>query len=124
MRNAYVQNAELTFANPRYEAYNVAGGGWPDVSPSQVATRDVGYNNWRAVTGSQPDMASYGYVEINWVAPYQDLKPPVSVYPSAWPTGWVHRENRITSAINLSGSGGGPETRPRNCALMPCIVDG
>lgn len=122
--NAYVQNAELTFTNPRYEAYNVQGGGWPDVSPGTVRARDVGYNNWLAVTGTQPDQVSYGYVEIGWVAPYQDLKPPVSIWPSAWPTGWVHRENRITSAINLSGSGGGPETRPRNCALMPCIVDG
>jgi hypothetical protein len=26
--------------------------------------------------------------------------------------------------MNLSGSGGGTETRPRNCAVMPCIVDG
>ena len=29
-RNAYMQNGELTFTNPRYEAYNISGGGWPD----------------------------------------------------------------------------------------------
>lgn len=123
-RNAYMQNGELTFTNPRYEAYNVSGGGWPDQSPGSVRARDVGYNQWPAITGYQPDSPSFGYVEVGWVIPYQDLKPPTSIWPSAWPTNWVHRENRITSAMNLSGSGGGTETRPRNCAVMPCIVDG
>jgi hypothetical protein len=121
--NAYMQNGELTFSNPRYEVYNITGGGWPDVTPDHLRARDVGYNLYSAVN-SQPDAPSFGYVEAGWVIPYQDLKSPVMVNPSAWPTNWVHREHRITSALNLSGSGGGPETRPRNCALMPCIVDG
>jgi hypothetical protein len=121
-RNAYMQNGELTFTSPRSEVYNITGGGWPDTTPDHLGVRDVGYNQWPAITGALGP--SYGYVEVGWVIPYQDLKPPVSIYPSAWPPNWIHRENRITSAMNLSGSGGGTETRPRNCAVMPCIVDG
>jgi hypothetical protein len=35
-----------------------------------------------------------------------------------------HIDSRITSAFSVSGSGGGNETRPRNGALVACIVDG
>ena len=35
-----------------------------------------------------------------------------------------HIDSRITSLFSVGGSGGGNETRPRNLALVPCIVDG
>ena len=35
-----------------------------------------------------------------------------------------HIDSRISSAFSVGGSGGGNETRPRNLALVPCIVDG
>lgn len=68
--------------------------------------------SWGGVGGSTGGTAE----EVTWVNEAVHDGDVEFIYP--------HIDSRITSNINLSGSGGGAETRPRNTALMPCIVDG
>jgi hypothetical protein len=69
--------------------------------------------SWGSVGGGGGGTAT----EYTWVNQASRYSADVEfVYPNI--------DARITSNIALSGSGGGAETRPRNTALMPCIVDG
>lgn len=125
MHNAMIQGGELTFSKARWETLDY-------ISPDLVVHSDPvnpNYNQQGAVNGATDTPTSQngkGFFEINFVAPVSpDFRPvPQVPIPMQWPDGWVHRDNRITSNISLNGSGGGAETRPRNAAVMPCIVDG
>jgi hypothetical protein len=124
-RNAMIQGGELTFSKPRYESVDSI-----DSTPAfHTQPVDPNYNMQQASGAplNNPNgQGGGGFFEINFIAPVtQDFAPvPGVAIPSHWPNGWSHRDNRITSNISLNGSGGGAETRPRNAAVMPCIVDG
>jgi hypothetical protein len=79
---------------------------------------DPKYNwpSWEYV--GQPSSVPTGGEEAMWVnGPKIPSGSPGYIYQP-------HVDSRITSLIALNGSGGGNETRPRNAAVMPCIVDG
>lgn len=87
-----------------------------------------GYQSWDA-TSQSGDSGFAGNLDICWTCGPGAAFSQVA-YPWYNPAGsqggflFQHFENRIRADVYLSGSGGGTETRPRNLAVMPCIVDG
>jgi hypothetical protein len=108
--------------NPSWDAYKNAHNyedgelAWND---SDIG--DYGGDIYNKNDPGAPGLGTAHAKEFYWVAPGKN-----SAGNANWPgtSPWVHKNSSITGDMTLTGSGGGVETRPRNTAIVPCVVDG
>lgn len=121
-KDHWVENGEFA-----WQFLPGAMAGQPPESPGQNPYNDffaAGYDFGGGGSAKTP----YSF-SMTIVAPGTVTHPPLDVsfgsQTTWWPQGnWTHRQSRISSNFSVSGTGGGNETKPRNTAIMPCIVDG